>query len=364
MKKTVLKQNVGIDIAKDKFVVSIRQALAGGSTRIKSSGSFTNNKKGFVSFVRWVNKHCTEGLTISCCLEATGVYYEQLSYYLYDQTDFQISVILPNKAHHYFKSLNVKSKTDKIDAKYLALMGLEQPLAIWEPLSTGILLLRKLTRERVQLLDVKSLAINRLHALEHSYNPLKTSIKRLKKQLVFVEKQIVEVEEEIKDLVASDESLNTAVTRLTTINGVGFKTASVIIAETDGFKLMTSIKQLISYAGYDVVQKQSGSSVNGKTRISKKGNKYIRRALYFPALRAVRDNENFRNLQQRVFERTKIPMKGYVAVQRKILSIMFTLNKEQIDYDINYLNKEKEVEEQKNWIEKSEQPKAVVHPGC
>ena len=77
------------------------------------------------------------------------------------------------------------------------------------------------------------------------------------------------------------------------IKGIGITTAATIIAETDGFILIKNRSQLISYAGYDVIENQSGSSINGKTKISKKGNKYIRRALHFPALSAVKREPMF-----------------------------------------------------------------------
>ena len=90
---------------------------------------------------------------------------------------------------------------------------------------------------------------------------------------------------------------------------------------------------MVSYTGYDVVEKQSGSSVNGKTKISKKGNKFIRRALHFPALTVVKYYPEFTNLHSRIYDRTKIKMKGYTAVQRKLLVLIYTLFKNNEAYD-------------------------------
>ena len=92
---------------------------------------------------------------------------------------------------------------------------------------------------------------------------------------------------------------------------------------------------MVSYSGYDVVENQSGS-FRGKTKISKKGNKYIRRALYFPAISVVKHEPMFNNLYERVFDATKIKMKGYVAVQRKLLVMIYTIFKKDIDFDSLY----------------------------
>ncbi|MEP5341590.1 MAG: IS110 family transposase [Algibacter sp.] len=99
---------------------------------------------------------------------------------------------------------------------------------------------------------------------------------------------------EIEKLIKSDQELNKKVEKLLTIKGVGILTIATILAETLGFQHVKNIKQLVSYAGYDVVQRESGTSVKGKTRISKKGNRYIRNALYFPAMVACRYNENLK----------------------------------------------------------------------
>ncbi|HAD13144.1 MAG TPA: IS110 family transposase, partial [Saprospirales bacterium] len=106
--------------------------------------------------------------------------------------------------------------------------------------------------------------------------------------------------------------------------------------ETDGFALFKNKAQLVSFAGYDVVQRESGTSVKGTTRISKKGNSYIRRALYFPALTAVKYEPQFKDFYQRVFEKSFIKMKGYVAVQRKLLVLIYTLYKKEEPYDPQY----------------------------
>jgi len=104
----------------------------------------------------------------------------------------------------------------------------------------------------------------------------------------------------------------------------------------NGFILFKNRNQVVSFVGYDVVEKQSGTSIQSKRRISKKGNSYIRRALHFPAMTAVKHNTQYRQLYDRIFDRTKIKMKGYVAVQRKLLLLIYTLFKYGVAYNENH----------------------------
>lgn len=349
MKRTVCKQNVGNDMSKDDFKVSFNQQFDNGTTRIKGSRTFKNNAKGFKQFVEWVNnKRCKDTDTeVRVTMEATGVYHEQLAYYLAENTDFRITIVLPNQSKAYMKSLNIKTKTYRTDAKALGQMGLERDLKQWTPLSQQMYELKQLARERVRLLRNKTRISNQLHALHHSYRPNKITIKRHKQLIKLINKQIDEIEKQIKTLIEADEVLKERVDKICKVKGLGIVTVATVIAETNGFALFTSERQLISFAGYDVIQNQSGTSVNGKSRISKKGNKYIRRAMYFPAITVVKHEEHFKKLYERVFDRTAIKMKGYVAVQRKLLVLIYTLFKKNEEYDANYHNKEQEQDNDK-----------------
>ena len=225
--------------------------------------------------------------------------------------------MLPNKTNAYFKSLNIKSKTDEIDAKVLGQMGLERNLKAWQPISKQMRTLRQLTRFKVSLQETKTMVSNRLHALEHSFDASKEIIKQLKKQVSLLDKQIEKTEQLIIDLIEADKVLKERIDNICEARGYRPVTIAGIVAEAGGFVLFTSRGQIISYAGYDIVQKQSGTSIDGKTKISKKGNRYIRKHLFFPAMALARHEPQFKRLYDRVYERTKIKMKAQVAVQRK-----------------------------------------------
>lgn len=335
----VIKQNVGVDISKDDFKASFHQLKEDHRSRIKASRTFKNTVQGFKAFVQWAKKHGAADLEIRVTLEATGVYYEQLVHYLYDQEFFHISVVLANQSKAFAKSLGVYTKTDKVDAQCLGKMGLERDLKEWMPMSDSLRTIKQLTRERVALLDEKVALMNKLHALKSAYQPSKEVIKRLNKRLQLIQRQLKQVEAEIKQQVQQDPDLKERIDKVCQVKGLGLVTVASVVAETGAFELFTSRSQLTSYAGYDIVERQSGSTINGKTRISKKGNRFIRRALHCPALTAVKYEPQFQQLYERVYDRTAIKMKGLVAVQRKLLLLIYTLFKNNVNYDPNFAQK-------------------------
>ena len=134
--------------------------------------------------------------------------------------------------------------------------------------------------------------------------------------------------------------------RICTIPGVGILTAISVLAETNGFELIRNKRQLTSYAGLDVREKQSGTSVKGKPKISKRGNKYLRKAMHMPALAAIRHDDRYKAIFARLVSKHGIKMKAVVAVQRKLLEMMFTVFKKGSAYDKQYLKLQAEGMEQ------------------
>ena len=340
----ILKQNVGVDIAKLEFKASFWELRADQSTRIKGSRTFNNTPTGFKHFLTWVTKKTVTDCSVQITLEATGVYHEQLSHFLYDNA-YRVNIILPNLGKAYARSLNLKSKTDKVDAAMLGRLGIERNLFEWKPTSPNVLIIKQLCRDRVQILNTKTALLNRMGALLSSYEPNPSAIKRMKQRLNLLELQLKEVNAEIETNIKKDNILHQKVDNICQIKGVSLITVAAIIAETNGFELFTAREQVVSYAGYDVVQRQSGSSIKGKTKISKKGNKFIRRALYFPAICVVKYEPKFKQMYERIVKKSKAKMVAYVAIQRKILLLIYALFKSGKTYDPNY--KEQQQNEKK-----------------
>jgi transposase len=333
-----LKYSVGIDISKEKFDACISVIDQMQDVKVIATRGFNNSPVGFNSFIEWQSRKCKLDVPTVFTMEATGIYYEKLAWFLHRQ-GLYISVVLPNKAKKYMQGLGLKSKNDSIDAIGLARMGAEQKLSKWEAPKEIVMQLRDITRQRESLQESKTRFNNQLSAYSCSEFVNDSIVKNLKEVIALLERQIKETEKMIKDKINSDNEIKERVDKILEIKGVSDITIAAIIAETNGFEMFFNHRQLVSYAGYDVVQNQSGKHI-GKTKISKKGNAHIRRILHMSALNVVAYGEPvFVNLYERVYERTKIKMKGYVAVQRELLCLIYTLWKKNDNYDRNFKSK-------------------------
>jgi transposase len=333
----MIKYAMGIDISMKSFHVCLSSIDSMQQVKVKSSTTFANSVKGFRALHEWIENHYKQKeLSLVIALEATGVYYEQCAMYLF-KAGFNVAVILPNKAKKYLQATGIKSKNDKIDAQGLARMAAEQCLELWKPMNDFYYRLRTLTRQHQSLQELRTSLSNQLHAQEHSMLTVKEVTSQLKQLIAKIDKQIQAIENAITQQVQSDHSVAKKVADVCVIKGIGLHTVAVVIAETNGFALFKNAPQLVSYSGYDIVENQSGNR-KGKTKISKKGNGHIRRALHLPAFNVVRyDVPQFFNLYNRTLQRHGIKMKSYVAVQKKLLVMIYTLWKrnEQYDYKKN-----------------------------
>lgn len=329
------KQSIGIDISKDSFTACVCKREISGNFEFSKVASFSNEKTGFNQFLRWVNSEIEKSTELVFLMEATGVYYESLAHHLF-KLKKTVHVALPNTTKHYFSSLNVKTKTDAIDAKWLSQFGAERNHKTWIPPSPITIELRNLTRYHVQLQEQRTALGNIKHSKDCSHDVQKFILQSNKQLIAQIDKQIARCKEEIERLIFSDEYLSQKVQKLLTIKGVGLMTIATILAETMYFERFQNIKQLTSFAGYDVVQRESGTSVKGQTRISKKGNRYIRNALYFPAMVACKYNPKMKETYVRINMKKPSKMVGQVAIQRKLLGLIYTLWKNDTTFDPDY----------------------------
>ena len=340
-----LKYCVGLDIAYKKIDICISVIDSNQRVSVLSSKSFLNILNGFKAIEDWIIKnHKEKAVPLVLCMEATGVYHENCALYFLERK-YKTSFILPNKAKHYFISLGLKSKNDSIDAKGLSKMGAEQCLEVWQPMGTFFYKLRQYTRQHQNLQEQKTVFNNQLHALEYSIFKSKAMIKQQKDTIKLFNKQLKELEKLMKDLIDSDGAVQQKVAHICKIKGIGLLTAATILAETNGFELFKNYKQLVSYAGFDIVERASGTST-GKTKISKKGNAHIQRALFMPAFVAVKNKEKPAvDLYNRTIEKHGIKMKSYVAVQKKLLVLIYHIWKKNEQYDPGYMQKRKKFQE-------------------
>lgn len=339
-----IKQTVGVDVAQKELVCVIGVLLDDFSVSLKSRKAFGNNLSGFKAFLKWAKSLTEASLDLTVVLEATGVYHEKFVHWLVGQEQ-PVAIVLPNKISNYMRTLSIKTITDNTAAEAIAQFGLERKLEAWTPPRPIFRTLKQLTRERDQIVCERVVIANQLHAENAEAFPNTNSLKRLKARKILLNKQEKEIKNEIHLLVKSDPELTENISYMTSIPGVGELTAVITLAETNGFELVMNKRQLVSYAGLDIREKQSGTSVNGKPRISKKGNRHLRKAMHLPALCAIKNCSLYKNHFARLVGRHGIKMKAVVAVQRKILELMYILYKTKTTFDLVYeLKKEQQLE--------------------
>lgn len=329
---SICKYAVGIDVSKDTLEVCPGNKTYSDFLNFRSSRSFKNDREGFESLVCWVHRYTDQNTTVWFVMEATGVYYEQLAYFLH-QAGENVCVLVASRATHYAKSLPMKSKTDPIDAATLARYGLERRPESWTPPCPRLQKIKALIREREQLKKQRTQLANRLHAARQAWQHPQSTIERFCKHLKQIDQYLEQITTELDNLWQNSRQLADPVRRIATIKGIGEQTVMDIIAETNGFALITNRNQLASYSGLDVVLDQSGSR-KGASKISKHGNAHIRRALYMPAISAIQHHPALKNFYERLVE--KHPDKKMIAVtavMRKLLLLIYSLWKSGQEYD-------------------------------
>jgi len=333
--KQILKQVLGVDVAQKELVVTLGRMFNDLTIDLYAYKVFRNNKAGIVSLLKWTKSLIDKNIEVRFVMEATGVYHQKFAYYL-DEKGYNLSIVLPNKISNYMRTLDTKTITDKTASRAICQFGIERKLDLWHRPKKTYKELQQLTRERSQLVDERVIVKNQLHAESTESEPNRGSLKRMKSRIIFLNKQEKEIKKEINDILIKDIVLKKELENICTIPGVGILTAVIVLAETNGFELIRNKKQLTSYAGLDIKEKQSGTSVKKKTRISKQGNRNLRKAMHLPSLSAVKHNESHKELYKRLVEKSGLKMKALVAVQRKLLELIYVVHKNKTVFKKDY----------------------------
>jgi len=329
-KKVTLKQCLGIDVSMKKIDCCLSFYTEDLKIKVVATSGYENNPDGFVKLREWLNRKQDNSLALHVNMEATGTYHEEAAYFLAG-VGYRLSVIQPTKGKQYAKSLDEKNKTDKIDAGMLARMGLERELMPWSRPNEQLRRLKRMSRERIGLIRDRNALTNQLHALNHSFDAFRDSVERLKERVALATKQLGEIELQMRELTDSDPELSKRTKHVITIPGVNFVTAITVIAETDGFANVGNRRQLVSYVGLDVVMKESGT-LSWRPHISKRGNAYIRAGLYMAAVSSIIHNKTLKTYFNRLKDNGKPGKTGIVALERKLLVLIYTLYKNGQDY--------------------------------
>lgn len=342
MKKNISRLGCGVDISKDKFHSCFGYSNLSGQFKVTRSKKFDNSPSGITSFIIWLNEAIKKQdpkreFPFQLLMETTGVYHESLCVASYN-AGFNVCLEVASRVKLYLKSIGHDSKNDTLDAKGICQMSCERSIRSWSPCSPNILMLRSALRHRKSLKEDKVRVENQIHAKQHSCfknKDVDASLTRMHKAMV---KEIDKMEQQILKLYDQDEVLKERLDKIVgSLYGVGIFTALLVVAETNGFSEIRSAKQLASYAGYDIIENQSGKH-SGKTRISKKGNARIRAQLYMAALSVTNGKQGalYAFFQRIMVKNPKIYKLGNVALQRKLLILIYTLYKKNEAFDPNY----------------------------
>lgn len=272
------------------------------------------------------------GGPVRVLVEATGIYYLDLAL-IAAELGCEVMVINPKAAHNFAKALQLRSKTDRLDAGMLLEFLKRMPFKAWTPPRMVLLELRYYGRYLTQLTEDGTAARNRLHALTSAQVSPKALRADLRRAIAALDRRIERIRQEALALIQADPELQTAFTALTSFIGIAQTSAVSLLSELMVLPRHLSSRACVCHAGLDVRLHQSGTSVNKAPRISKHGNKYLRRALFMPALSAIQHDPHAKAFRQRLLDRGKKKMQANVAVMRKLLTAAWALVRNPARYD-------------------------------
>lgn len=314
---------LGIDVAKD----TLECALIGPKTPRRTA--VPNTPAGHRQLLAWLAKqHIAD---VHACLEATGTYSDEIAQALHD-AGFLVSVVNPARIAAYAKSRLARNKTDPADAVLIAQFAQSQPPPLWQPPAPEMRALRAMVRHLDSLLAQRQSERNRQAAGGHP----EAVEQALGEHLAFLDKQIATVRQQIDEHIERHPELKREHDLLDSSTGIDTRTATRLLAETGGLGRFEDSRAVAAYAGLTPRRYQSGSSVRGKTRLSKVGNAALRAALYMPALVARHRNGVLKAFGDRLAAAGKPKMAVIGAVMRKLLVLAYGVVKSGVPFDAAY----------------------------
>lgn len=298
---------VGVDIAKRKFDLAL---LGQGKFKTKV---FSNDAEGIAACLKWLAGHAPQGL--HACLEATGSYGHALAEALFD-AGHTVSMINPARAQAFANTLGTRSKTDAVDARILARLCQAMQPEPWVPQPKPVRALRGLVQRLDALVAMRVQESNRLEGASEAVGA------SISEHLAFLGQRIERLRQTIAEHIDQHPDLREQRELLCTIPGVGHTTAAWLI----GLLQLTrfdSARAAAAYVGLTPAHRQSGSSLHARPRLSKCGHAGLRKALYMPALAAMRFNPTLEAFAKRLLARGKHKMAVIGAVMRKLVHIAF-----------------------------------------
>jgi transposase len=299
----------GIDVSQKTVMMAMRKGEKTAKPR-----QFHNSTEGHLSLI----KALRSAQVTRVCLEATGTYHLDLALALCD-AGLQVMVLNPKAAKRFAEAKLARTKTDAVDAMLLAEFAVRMPFEPWQRPDARALSIRACARRISALNQARTAAKNRLHAARQTTSTPSFLIADLELSIQQFDTQIHSLRQHAIRFIDADEHLHATFDLLITIKGIATASAIQIMGELLVLPQDMRAKQWVAMAGLDPRAYESGTSVQKKPRLSKAGNRYLRMALFMPALSASLHDPNVR-----AFYRHLIDTRGLKAVQA-ICAVMRTL---------------------------------------
>lgn len=297
---------VGIDIASDKFDVAVWK----GDTSFKTK-TFKNTAKGFSALKTWLEPfgEC------HVCMEATGPYSEPLAIFLHD-AGYDVSVENPARVKAFGQSEMSRNKTDKDDSRMIARYCRMHEPQLWQPAPLSERKLKALVNRLTNLQEMQQMEENRLDTADEVVQP------SIRVVIAALEAQIKETKRAIEEHIDGDDDLKKNKELLESIPGIATILSSTMLAYMGDMSRFSSSKAVVAWVGLNPMRQESGKWT-GKTRISKMGNSVMRKALYMPALAAMRFNPAVIALKLRMKAGMKTGKVVVCAAMKKLLQLAY-----------------------------------------
>jgi transposase len=324
---------IGIDVSKAKLDVAL--TLTG--QEIKSRKVVSNNQSGFASLQQYIDNQAKR---LDCkkmhyCLEATGIYSEEIAEYLQNIDGAAVTVSNPAAIKSFSKSLFVRTKNDKADAELIAIYVAKMKPNPTQKVDSSMKKFKQLVRYYETLTKRRAQEKTKLESTKSEI--IKESINSL---ITAYDKELKGIQEEIQKIAASSQNISKNIKLLKTISGIGDKTAQLLISEfcienEDG-KL--SRKAQSAHAGLAPREKQSGTSIKGQTQICRTGSSLLRTALYMPTMSALKYNPIIKRFYERLVAKGKKKKVALVACMRKLLCIAIGVLNNGKAFDVTWIS--------------------------
>jgi transposase len=322
---------LGMDVAKAKLDCCLLLDEASGKRKIKV---VKNTPSGIVDLLAWVAKQNVSLETLHIVMEATGIYHEQAAMALAD-VGVMVSIINPAQVKDFGRGLAVRTKTDGVDSVVLARYGALLKPKAWVPPPQEARVLQALLVRREAIAQDLQRERNRREKAGATDTPALIH-KSLEESIGFLAKQLAQLQKDIDEHIDKHANLQKDRALLQSIPAIGPQVGSNILSVMHNHDF-GSAEQLAAYLGLVPVERQSGSSVLGRARMSKAGPARIRAVLYMAAVVGTRCNPHVKAVYERLLARGKSKMSSLGAAMRKLLHLCFGVLKTQQPYQHDYL---------------------------